>query len=176
METHSSTLAWKIPWTEEPNQLQSMGLKVSDTTKQLSSIQSLKCAWLFAAPWSVACQAALSMEFSRQEYWSGFPFPTPGDLPDPEIKLNISVPPELAGGLCNTVLPIIREMQSKTTMRNCISYTLKWLWKKIKKLQCRWGSGEIEMLVHWWCTVEWYSHRVIQKFQSLEEIVVHSYR
>ena len=35
---------------------------------------------------TVACQAPLSMEFSRQEYWSGLPFLTPGDLPDPEIK------------------------------------------------------------------------------------------
>ena len=33
-------------------------------------------------PWAVARQAPLSMEFSRQEYWSGLPFPTPGDLPD----------------------------------------------------------------------------------------------
>ena len=37
-------------------------------------------------PWTVACQAPLSMEFSRQEYWSGFPFPSPGDLPDPGNK------------------------------------------------------------------------------------------
>ena len=44
------------------------------------------CVHLFATPWTVAHQAALSMEFSRQEYWSGLPFPTPGDLPDPEIK------------------------------------------------------------------------------------------
>jgi len=42
---------------------------------------------LFATPWTVACQAPLSMEFSRQEYWSGLPFPSPGDLPDLEIKL-----------------------------------------------------------------------------------------
>ena len=35
-----------------------------------------------ATPWTVACQAPLSMEFSRQEYWSGLPLPTPGDLPD----------------------------------------------------------------------------------------------
>ena len=34
-------------------------------------------------PWTVAFQAPLSMGFSRQEYWSGFPFPSPGDLPDP---------------------------------------------------------------------------------------------
>ena len=37
---------------------------------------------LFASPWTVVCQAPLSMKFSRQEYWSGFPFPPPGDLPD----------------------------------------------------------------------------------------------
>ena len=37
-------------------------------------------------PWAIACEAPLSMEFSRQEYWSGLPFPTPGDLPDPGIK------------------------------------------------------------------------------------------
>ena len=37
-------------------------------------------------PWTVAHQAPLSMGFSRQEYWSGMPFPSPGDLPDPGIK------------------------------------------------------------------------------------------
>ena len=41
---------------------------------------------LSATPWIVACQAPLSMEFSRQEYWSGLPCPPPGDLPDPGIK------------------------------------------------------------------------------------------
>ena len=37
---------------------------------------------LFVTPWTVACQAPLSMEFSRQEYWSEFPLPPPGDVPD----------------------------------------------------------------------------------------------
>ena len=37
-------------------------------------------------PWTVACQAPLSMGFSRQEYWSGLPFPSTGDLLDPEIE------------------------------------------------------------------------------------------
>ena len=41
---------------------------------------------LFATPWTVAHQAPQSMEFSRQEYWSGLPFPSPGDLPNPGIK------------------------------------------------------------------------------------------
>ena len=39
-----------------------------------------------ATPWTVALQALLSMEYSRQEYWSGLPFTPPGDLPDPGIK------------------------------------------------------------------------------------------
>ena len=42
---------------------------------------------LFATLWTVACQAPWSMEFSKQEYWSGLPFPPLGDLPNPGIKL-----------------------------------------------------------------------------------------
>ena len=41
----------------------------------------LSCVRLFATPWTVACLAPLSLEFSRQEYWSGFPFPPPGIFP-----------------------------------------------------------------------------------------------
>ena len=41
---------------------------------------------LFPTPWTVACQAPLSIGFSRQEYWSGLPFPSPGDLPNPGIE------------------------------------------------------------------------------------------
>ena len=47
---------------------------------------SLICVWLFATPWPVACQAPLSIEFSRQEYWSGLPFSSLGDLPKPEVE------------------------------------------------------------------------------------------
>ena len=43
-------------------------------------------SWPFTTPWTVAWQAPLSMEFSRREYWSGLPFPSPRDLPDPGIK------------------------------------------------------------------------------------------
>ena len=50
-----------------------------------------------AIPWTVACQAPLSMGFSRQEYWNGLPFPSPGDLPDPEIEQTSPVSPALAG-------------------------------------------------------------------------------
>ena len=44
-------------------------------------VKSLSRVQLFATPWTVAHQAPLSMGFSRQEYWSGLPFPSPGDLP-----------------------------------------------------------------------------------------------
>ena len=45
-----------------------------------------KLCLTLGTPWTVACQAPLFMEFSRQEYWSGLPFPSPGDLPDPGIE------------------------------------------------------------------------------------------
>ena len=48
--------------------------------------QLLSCVRLFVTPWTVACQAPLSMEFFRQEYWSGLPFPPPGDLPNSEME------------------------------------------------------------------------------------------
>ena len=53
---------------------------------QFSSVQPLSCVQLFATPWTVAYQAPPSMGFSRQECWSGLPFPSPGDLPDPGIE------------------------------------------------------------------------------------------
>ena len=53
-------------------------------------------------PWTVACKVSLSMGFSRQEYWSGLPFPSPGDLPDPGIK---PMSPELQAGSLPTEPP-----------------------------------------------------------------------
>ena len=139
MATHSSTLAWKIPWTEEPGRLQSMGLlrvghdwvtslslftfmhwrrkwqptpvflprfvlcfcKCCFLCLELSapnfplgisySSFKVKVKWLshvrlLVTPWTAAYQAPPSMGFSRQEYWSGLPLPSPGYLPDPGIE------------------------------------------------------------------------------------------
>ena len=58
--------------------------KFSDS-KVYCVFESLSHVWLFVTPWTVAHQAPLSMGFPRQEYWSGSPFPTPGNLPDPGI-------------------------------------------------------------------------------------------
>ena len=57
---------------------------------------------LFVTLWTAACQAPLSMGFSRQEYWSGLPCPSPGDLPDPGIKPMSLMSPALAGGFFTT--------------------------------------------------------------------------
>ena len=53
---------------------------IKSKSSKLSHVQ------LFVTPWTVARQAPLSMGFSRQEYWNGLPFPSPGDLPDLGIK------------------------------------------------------------------------------------------
>ena len=55
-------------------------------TKVNVKVKSLSCVQLFASSWTVAYQSPQSMEFSRQEYWSGLPFPSPGDLPNPGIE------------------------------------------------------------------------------------------
>ena len=58
-------------------------------------VRSLSCVPLFVTLWTVAHQAPLSTGFSRQEYWSGLPFPPPGDLPNPGIKPASPVSPAL---------------------------------------------------------------------------------
>jgi len=65
-------------------------------------VQLLSHIWLFATPWTMACQDPLSMGFPRQEYWSGLLFPPPGDFPDPGIK---HTSPALTGGFLTTEPP-----------------------------------------------------------------------
>ena len=181
MATHSSTLAWKIPWAEEPARLQSMGsLRVGhDWTTSLSlftfmhwrrkwqptpvflpgesqglvkpggqlsmgshrvghdwsnlaaaaaaddgklgdeqswivsEVKLLNRVWYFEIPWTIAYQAPLSMEFSRQEYWSGLPFPSPGDLPDPGIE---------------TSLPHCRQMFYPLSHQGSSMFLIFWCW------------------------------------------------
>ena len=54
--------------------------------KERKKVKLLSRVRLFATPWTVAYQAPLSMGFSRQQSWSGLPFPSPGDLPNPGIE------------------------------------------------------------------------------------------
>ena len=65
----------------------------------------VQCVWLFETPRTVAHQAPLSTEFSRQEYWSRLPCPFPGDLSDPGVKLMSLPSPALAGGFFTNESP-----------------------------------------------------------------------
>ena len=65
----------------------------------------LSCIWLFSTPRTVAHQVPLSLEFSRHEYWSGLPFSSPGDLPDPGIEPMSPASPALASGFFTSVSP-----------------------------------------------------------------------
>ena len=82
--------AWEPAFQQAPRWCQccwSPGYIVHYESKERKEKEKLlSCVWLFATPWTIACQAPPSMEFSRQEYWSGLPFPSPGDLPDPGIQ------------------------------------------------------------------------------------------
>ena len=89
---------------------------------------------LFATPWTVACQAPLSMGFSRQEYWSGLPFSPPGDLPNPGIKPTPCVSPALVGrfftteppGKCFIILQTLKQNFS-CPFNNLMKSFLGWL-------------------------------------------------
>ena len=80
------------------------------------SVLMLSCVWFFTTPWTVACQAPLPMGFSQQEYWSRLPFPPPGDLSDPEIKL---------ASLASPVLP-----EDALPLSHWGSLIKRWTWNK----------------------------------------------
>ena len=95
---------------------------LSSTSKYLLKLyevkwkcQSLSCVPLFVTPWTIAHQALLSMELSRQEYWSRLPFPSPGDLPNPGTEFRS---PALQGDS----LPFEPYYLLKRGSPNCISF------------------------------------------------------
>ena len=104
MAAHCSILAWRIPWTEGPGGLQTMGSQRVDMTEasERACTKSLNHVQIFATPWTVAHQAPLSTGFSRQEYWSGLPCPPPGDLPDPGTEQEASCTFCIAGEFFTT--------------------------------------------------------------------------
>ena len=85
---------------------------------------------LFVIPWTVARQASLSMEFSRQEYWSGLPFCTPRGLPNPGIEPTFLASPTLTGGFFTTIPPkagllIKHKIHLKSLMSTTYHQTLR---------------------------------------------------
>ena len=72
-------------------------------------------------PWTVACQAPLSMGILQARYWSGLPYPTPGDLPDPGIEPASLMSPVLAGGFLTTSITW-EALKMKVLNTNCNFY------------------------------------------------------
>ena len=91
------------------------GYKVS-WLQTVCMLNHFSCVRLFVTLWTVACQASLSIGFSRQEYWNGLPCPPPGDLPDPGIKPTSLMSPALAAGFFTTSAtwgaPVINQEES----------------------------------------------------------------
>ena len=106
-------------------------------------VKALSCVWLFAIPWTRDYQAPQLLGFSRQEYWSGLPFPPPGALPDPGMEPGFpalqadslpSEPPGLHQGIQCTLKPQkVKWTQSCLTLCDPINYSLS-------RLPCPWDS------------------------------------
>ena len=101
-----------------------------------------------ATPWTVACQASLSMGFSRQEYCNGLPFPSPGDLPNPGIKPRVSY---IAGRFftnwvtreaCTIFSPVLVLNSSSTTFMQI--HSIYWP-GEFRGLYSPWGRKELDM-------------------------------
>ena len=104
-------------------------------------------------PWTVACQAPLSMGFSRQEYWSGIPFPSPEGLQKPGIKTISLASPALAGQLFTT--SITREASKKDAAFQKRHFEYSWmLWLVTLALFCIMHSRsnrDVKYLRKWRC-------------------------
>ena len=88
----------------------------------------LSCAQLFETPCTAVCQAPLFMGFPRQEHWSGLPFPSPEDLPNPGIEPRS---PPLAVGFFTTVppgKPLLKGYTIKPERKTPIQYTNTYIW------------------------------------------------
>ena len=99
--------------------------------KSLGVLVTKSCLTL-ETPWSIACQALLSMGFPRQEYWNGLPFPSPRDLPDPGIEPMSptlqadSLPPEPPGKLKFPKISCIKTVQFWRSNGEDIVLSLLW--------------------------------------------------
>ena len=101
----SNIVPYSVPWSHvnQPTDSAAASEQRIYTLCSCVFVLSHFCpVWLFVAPWTVARQAPLSMGLSRQEYCSGLPWPSPGDLPHPGIKLASLTSPALAGGFFTT--------------------------------------------------------------------------
>ena len=127
-----------------PQRGQRMGINPTSPSKKRKKekMKSLSCVQLFVTSWTVAYQASLSMGFSRQEYWSELPFPSPGDLPDPEIEpmspaleadALTSEPPGKQSSLYTRVFPTPRPPEKSSCL--LIKYIQEYIYIHIRPVQ-----------------------------------------
>ena len=99
-------------------------MKVKVKVKSLSRVRPC------ATPWTVAYQAPPSMGFSRQEYWSGFPFPSPGDLPHPGVECGSPISPASVVRSSHQVAKVLAfhlQHQSLHEHPGLMSFSMDWL-------------------------------------------------
>ena len=106
--------------------------------------------WLFATLWTLAHQVPLSMGFSRPEYWSELPFPSPGDLPNPEMETM----PLLSPAMASQFFPTSTTWEANFRIKSYyFSTSLCWKKKCISKNEMKMKGGILSEIKHWICTV-----------------------
>ena len=100
----------------------------------------------FTTSWTTACQTPLFMGFSRQEYWSGLPFPPPGDLPDPGIKPASLMLPALAGRFLSSSEKPIYNHRNEQSCEFALTITHYYMKTSIPSLV---GKKRILTFVRW---------------------------
>ena len=118
-------------------------------------VNSLSRVWLFATPWTVAHQAPQSMEFSRQEYWSGLPFPSPGDLPNPGIQPGSPT-------LQADTLRLMGETKVQTTTLFLRDLYKKWGTELLLKPLIREVKAQVRAFC-WWDGITWLLKQCLHK-------------
>ena len=96
--------------------------KIAMLTNARVCAQSLSHVWLFCDRMDISPPAPLSIEFSRQEYWSGLPFPPPGDLPNPGVEPMSLMSPALAGRFLTTLAPPANILEYLLYDRHCLAW------------------------------------------------------
>ena len=91
----SSTPSFPVPGILQARTLDWVAISFSNAWKWKVKVKSLSCVWLLTTPWTAAYQAPLSMGFSRQEYWSGVPLPSPSTILVSYISTKNKINPDL---------------------------------------------------------------------------------
>ena len=129
------TIKFTNPFKSKDDRHNSCSLGLTSTLSSVCSevkwneVTSLSRVWLFATPWTLACQAPLSMGFSRQEYWSRLLFPSPGDFPNPGIEPRS---PALQADTLSSEPPGITQFTSSVYQTLMVRNNVIWHLDKIK--------------------------------------------